>query len=259
MRKWIRYDEVSNGHRIYWPDKHSVTVEHSIKFSNDEVILLSIPVAQPIQGELAVGETTKNQPDNSKSEMEEHTTKDKELTDNYKQPENPVQAQMNIQVLLEQPTTSRSCQIKKPARYIREIQSGTATADNRPGRPNLPAGIQMPELILEIQEEREDKGQLEHAMAAAISEIKAIGPQSLNEAMGRPDHPKWEIAIQEELITLEKAKTWSIIERLKEHNVIKNKWVFRIKKDAAGKVEQYKMRLIAKGFTQVFGVDYYNT
>ena len=85
MRKWIRYDEVSNGHRIYWPDKHSVTVEHSIKFSNDEVILLSIPVAQPIQGELAVGETTKNQPDDSKSETEEHTTKDKELTDNYVQ------------------------------------------------------------------------------------------------------------------------------------------------------------------------------
>ena len=211
-------------------------MEHSVKFSNDKVISPSIPVAQPIQGELAVGETMKNQLDDSKSEMEEHT-KDKELTDNYEQLENPVQAQTNIQVPLKQPTTSRSHQIKKPARYIREIQSGAGTADNRPGRPNLPAGIQMPELILEIQGEREDKGQLEHAMAATISEIEAIDPQSLNEAMGRPDHSKWEIMIQEELITLEKAKTWSIIERPKERNVVKNKWVFRIKKDAAGKVE----------------------
>ena len=25
--RWIGYDEASNGHRIYWPDKHSVTVE----------------------------------------------------------------------------------------------------------------------------------------------------------------------------------------------------------------------------------------
>ena len=116
----------------------------------------------------------------------------------------------------------------------------------------------MPEPILEIQGEREDEGQLEHAMAAAISEIEVINPQSLNKAMGRPDHPKWEIVIQEELITLEKAKTWSIVERPKECNVIKNKWVFRIKKDVAGKVEQYKARLITKGFTQVFGVDYYD-
>ena len=85
MGKWIRYNEVSNGHRIYWPNKHSVTVDYSIKFSNDKVILPSIPVTRLIQGELAVGETTKNQPDDSKSETEEHTTKDKELTDNYVQ------------------------------------------------------------------------------------------------------------------------------------------------------------------------------
>ena len=60
MGKWIRYNEISNGHRIYWPNKCSVTVEHSIKFSNDKLILPSISVTQPIQGELAVGKTTKN-------------------------------------------------------------------------------------------------------------------------------------------------------------------------------------------------------
>ena len=104
MGKWIEYNEISNRHRIYWLDKHSVTVEHRVKFSNDKVILSSIPVTQ---GELAVGETTKNQLDDSKREMEEHT-KDKELTDDYEQLENPVQAQMKVQVPLEQPTTSRS-------------------------------------------------------------------------------------------------------------------------------------------------------
>ena len=25
--RWIGYDETSNGHRIYWPDKHSATIE----------------------------------------------------------------------------------------------------------------------------------------------------------------------------------------------------------------------------------------
>ena len=38
--------------------------------------------------------------------------------------------------------------------------------------------------------EKEDNGQLEHAMVAVISEIKVIDPQSLEEAMRRPDYPK---------------------------------------------------------------------
>ena len=64
--------------------------------------------------------------------------------------------------------------------------------------------------------------------------------------------------IQEELTTLKRVKTWGIIERPRERNIVKNKWVFRIKKNSAGKVEKYKARLIAKGFTQLFGVDYYD-
>ena len=95
-------------------------------------------------------------------------------------------------------------------------------------------------------------------MAAAVSEIKASDPQSLEEAMNRPDNSKWVVTIQEELENLQKAGTWKIVERPKERNIVKNKWVFRIKNDAAGKVEHYKTRLIAKGFTQVFGIDFYD-
>ena len=142
---------------------------------------------------------------------------------------------------------------------MKDIQSGIGTADDRPGKPNLPAGIQISKLILEIEGEKEDDSQLEHTMAAMISKIEVINPQSLEEAMRRPDHPRWEVAIQEELSTLKKARTWILVERPKGRNIVRNKWVFRIKKDAAGKVERYKVRLIAKGFTQMFGVDYYDT
>ena len=64
-----------------------------------------------------------------------------------------------------------------PTRYVKEIQSGIGTTDGRPGKSNLPPGIQISEPISEIEGETEDNGQMEHAMAAAISEIEAMDPQ----------------------------------------------------------------------------------
>jgi hypothetical protein len=49
--RWIGFDEISNGHQIYWLDKCLVTVKHSIKFVNDKAVFLSNLIAKPIQGE----------------------------------------------------------------------------------------------------------------------------------------------------------------------------------------------------------------
>ena len=73
------------------------------------------------------------------------------------------------------------------------------------------------------------------------------------------DWPKWDLAIKEELEALKKVGTWGVVERLRGRNIVACTWVLHIKKDAAGRIECYKARLIAKGFTQVYGVDYYET
>jgi hypothetical protein len=36
---WVGFDEVSNGHKIYWPDKQTVSIERCIKFDDDWVIV----------------------------------------------------------------------------------------------------------------------------------------------------------------------------------------------------------------------------
>ena len=41
--------------------------------------------------------------------------------------------------------------------------------------------------------------------------------------------------------------------------MVSSKWVLRIKKNAAGEIEKYKARLVARGFTQIHGIDYYET
>jgi hypothetical protein len=54
-------------------------------------------------------------------------------------------------------------------------------------------------------------------------------------------------------------KTWSLVPRPPNQNVIHNKWVYKLKQCADGTIDQYKARLVAKGFDQVCGVDFSET
>ena len=49
--KWVGFDEPSNAHHIYWPEKCSITIEHSVKFDNGDMIIPPMPSALQIQGE----------------------------------------------------------------------------------------------------------------------------------------------------------------------------------------------------------------
>ena len=82
---------------------------------------------------------------------------------------------------------------------------------------------------------------------------------SLAEAKRRPDWLQWEQGIREELATLDKASTWELVDPPAGVNIVGSKWVFRTKKDAAGNVVHHKARLVAQGFLQVPGVDYFDT
>ena len=108
-----------------------------------------------------------------------------------------------------------------------------------------------------MDKEMVEVGSIEFAMAAMIAEVEALDLAMLEEVRRRMDWLKWDLVIKVELKVLKKAGTWGVIERLRGRNMCK--WVLHIKKDAAGKIKCYKAQLIAKGFTQVYGVDYYET
>ncbi len=83
--------------------------------------------------------------------------------------------------------------------------------------------------------------------------------QTVEEALNGKDAKKWEIAMQEEYDSLLVNNTWSLVPLPKGRKPISCKWVFKIKHGVDGEVEQYKARLVARGFTQTFGVDYNET
>jgi hypothetical protein len=54
-------------------------------------------------------------------------------------------------------------------------------------------------------------------------------------------------------------QTWTLCPRPSHQNVVRNKWVFKIKQKPDGSVDRFKARLVAKGFDQLSGIDYYET
>ncbi len=163
----------------------------------------------------------------------------------------------------------RPKRIRKESEYVRRIRSGEGSATGRTGE--LPKGLQPgtkhPATVEEVPDEedtaamafaRAEVAEEDFGMAAVMGEAECIEP-TFEEAKRRPDWPKWKEAIEAELRSLEANGTWEIIERPASGNVVDSKWVLRVKKNAAGEVDKYKARLVARGFTQIHGVDYYET
>ena len=65
--------------------------------------------------------------------------------------------------------------------------------------------------------------------------------------------------MKEEIKQIEKNKTWTLVPRLADKNVIGTKWVFRNKLDENGEITKNKARLVCTGYAQEEGLDYGET
>ena len=63
----------------------------------------------------------------------------------------------------------------------------------------------------------------------------------------------------EEVHALEKHKTWEYTKLPVRKKLVGCKWVFSIKHNADRSVNRFKPQLVAKGFTQSYGIDYEKT
>ena len=65
--------------------------------------------------------------------------------------------------------------------------------------------------------------------------------------------------MNEDIEQIEKNKTWTLVPKPKDKNVIGTKWVFRNKLNEDRKVQRNKERLVYKGYSQEEGIDYGET
>lgn len=99
------------------------------------------------------------------------------------------------------------------------------------------------------------------AMAPMISHKQEVPiPKSYKEAVEDPKWGHlWKEAIQNELVALESNNTWTPVVPPKGANLVTSKWVFNVKRMISGAINKFKARLVARGFSQKFGVDFQET
>ena len=78
-------------------------------------------------------------------------------------------------------------------------------------------------------------------------------PRNFEEAKGSKE---WRRACEDEIESIEKNRTWDLVDLPFGEKPIGLKWVFKLKLNADGSINKFKARLVAKGYVQQYGVDF---
>jgi len=81
-------------------------------------------------------------------------------------------------------------------------------------------------------------------------------PRTVIKALDSKDGNLWKKFMDEEMVALDKKKTWDLFKMPTRRKHIDNKWVLKKNFSVECKVKKYKARLVEKRYFQVEGIDF---
>ena len=86
-----------------------------------------------------------------------------------------------------------------------------------------------------------------------VANIVDSEPSSYEEAASQQ---VWREAMIEEYSSIMNNDVWEVVPRPEGKSVVTSRWLYKIKHATDGSIEKFKARFVARGFSQVKGVDY---
>ena len=96
-------------------------------------------------------------------------------------------------------------------------------------------------------------------LRTAVEIDDVVIPKRYLDIKGNKYESNWYDAVQSKYDSLLKNNTWSLVDLPPGQKPVECKWVFTVKKNMNGNIEKFKARLVAKAFTQQYGVNYFET
>ena len=107
---------------------------------------------------------------------------------------------------------------------------------------------------------RVNRNESAQSAGASSFERNIPEPKSYKEAVNDPVWGElWKEAVNTEIKALIGNKTWKEVVPPPKTNIVICKWGFKVKTNLDGSLEKFKARLVARGFTQKYGIDYEDT
>ena len=279
--RFVGYDAESKGCRIYWPNSRSIGVERDLIFEDRPVNseLITLPEPFPVRNKRPkptattppeIPKSHDAQPPEADPDSANQPTPSVDIT---AAPPDLVPDEDQSDAAEAESINPRSKRIRKPSPLLRDLLEGKSDGGTARGKSRIPKGVQLPTGMTATQDDLElelecditacfahESQVIEVAMASAPDTgIADDDPKNLAEAMERSDWPEWKKAMDEEIALMAKYDVWDEVDHPDDANLVGCRWVFRIKRDSDGKILKYRARLVAQGFTQLYGVDFNET
>ncbi|KAE8184630.1 hypothetical protein CF336_g7723, partial [Tilletia laevis] len=280
---FIGYDKYSKGYRVHFPDTGALAISRNVDFHEDKGYNFNTLVPEP---------TTITTPDVVvQSASRPPGTRPRLVVIGPRPPPAPPSPKI-VEIELSGPAAPAPAPGPAPAPAAVPLPAAAAAPEGAvqsPAPTSAPAAAgpsssaprrrarapptiqyqtrQHQQRLLQGREQRATAGtvlSLSDSFATAFkAQLSADGielePNTLKDAMRRPDWAKWLEAMREEIDSHMEMGTWELAELPEGRDVVGSRWVFKLKLDSAGNVARYKGRLVAQGFSQIPGVDYDET
>ena len=242
---FIGYSEVSKGYRIWFPKKRTVGISRDVKFigeflpkeQNEEFIPTdyfqkTVNTESETRGRIEINlqptPLVIREPENVDDIINESDDTSEEDDDPEQREEEPGE-----------PENEEQGQAAPELRRLRGRPHIVRTG--HPGRPRKQYNM-----------ENARQGS-EQSEAAKVTEIQVKDAISGNET------DEWKQAIRSEFVSLIKNKTWELVDRPNDQNVIGSRLILKNKFNTNGTLERRKARVVAKGYSQRPGIDFKET
>ena len=87
----------------------------------------------------------------------------------------------------------------------------------------------------------------------------AFNETTLKEACESTEWPQWKKAMETKLNQLQQMGTWELVDLPEGRRTVGNRWVLIKKYLKSGQLDKYKAHLVAKGYSQIPGMDFSET
>ena len=84
-------------------------------------------------------------------------------------------------------------------------------------------------------------------------------PESYGESIASPHALEWQNGMKDEIDSLYDNDTWSVVTLSQGKSIVGGKWVYNLKLGKSNTITKYNARYVAREFSQVSGIDYYDT